>query len=90
LSEQQNPATAPPQYSPDGAWWWNGTQWVPARPEGTRKSGRSVVLVLALVAVAVVAIALLLVVVTRPIGTQVEMDGELDDSYCQMFPEDCS
>ena len=22
--------TAPPQYSPDGQWWWDGTQWVPA------------------------------------------------------------
>lgn len=21
---------APPQFSPDGQWWWNGTQWVPA------------------------------------------------------------
>jgi hypothetical protein len=22
--------TAPPQLSPDGHWWWDGTQWVPA------------------------------------------------------------
>jgi len=22
--------TTPPQYSPDGQWWWDGTQWVPA------------------------------------------------------------
>jgi hypothetical protein len=22
--------SAPPQMSPDGQWWWNGTQWVPA------------------------------------------------------------
>jgi hypothetical protein len=22
--------SAPPQLSPDGQWWWNGTQWVPA------------------------------------------------------------
>ena len=26
--------TAPPQYSPDGRWWWDGTQWVPAQPQG--------------------------------------------------------
>lgn len=23
---------APPQWSPDGRWWWNGQQWVPAQP----------------------------------------------------------
>jgi hypothetical protein len=23
-------ATAPPQLSPDGFWWWDGTQWTPA------------------------------------------------------------
>jgi hypothetical protein len=23
-------STAPPQYSPDGRWWWTGTEWVPA------------------------------------------------------------
>src|SRR4051812_45594478 len=22
--------TAPPQLSPDGHWWWNGQEWVPA------------------------------------------------------------
>lgn len=22
--------SAPPQYSPDGRWWWTGTEWVPA------------------------------------------------------------
>lgn len=22
--------SAPPQFSPDGQWWWDGTQWVPA------------------------------------------------------------
>lgn len=26
--------TAPPQYSPDGRWWWDGTQWLPAQPQG--------------------------------------------------------
>lgn len=26
------PAAAPPQYSADGRWWWNGQQWVPAPP----------------------------------------------------------
>jgi hypothetical protein len=25
---------APPQYSPDGQWWWNGQQWVPASLPG--------------------------------------------------------
>jgi hypothetical protein len=23
---------APPQFSPDGQWWWNGREWVPAQP----------------------------------------------------------
>jgi hypothetical protein len=22
------PVYVPPQYSPDGRWWWNGQQWV--------------------------------------------------------------
>jgi hypothetical protein len=28
------PTAAPPQYSPDGRWWWDGTTWlaVPATP----------------------------------------------------------
>lgn len=25
--------TAPPQLSPDGQWWWDGAQWVPAPPQ---------------------------------------------------------
>lgn len=25
------PPMAPPQYSPDGRWWWNGQQWVPVQ-----------------------------------------------------------
>jgi hypothetical protein len=24
------PAPAPPQLSPDGQWWWDGQQWIPA------------------------------------------------------------
>jgi hypothetical protein len=31
----------------------------------------------------------LFVLINKPIGSQVEMDGDLDESYCQMFPEDC-
>jgi hypothetical protein len=27
-------ASAPPQLSPDGQWWWDGYQWVPAAPYG--------------------------------------------------------
>ena len=46
-------------------------------------------LVLALVAVGVAVLFPLLALLNRPIGTQVEMDGDLDESYCQMFPEDC-
>lgn len=26
--------TPPPQYSPDGRWWWTGTEWVPATTPG--------------------------------------------------------
>lgn len=26
----QSPEPPPPQWSADGRWWWNGTQWVPA------------------------------------------------------------
>lgn len=85
---QQNP-TAPPQYSPDGQWWWNGNQWVPVQQPSARRSGRSTVLVLAIVGAVVAMLLLLLALLNRPIGSQVEMDGDLDESYCQMFPEDC-
>jgi hypothetical protein len=30
--QQPAPYAAPPQLSPDGRWWWNGAQWVPAAP----------------------------------------------------------
>lgn len=30
MSEQA--PSAPPQYSPDGRWWWNGQDWVPIAP----------------------------------------------------------
>jgi hypothetical protein len=39
--------------------------------------------------VAVVVVVGLFLLLNRPIGAQVEMDGDLDESYCQMFPEDC-
>jgi hypothetical protein len=28
--QQPTVYAAPPQLSPDGQWWWNGAQWVPA------------------------------------------------------------
>lgn len=33
MSEQpsQQQGKAPPQYSPDGRWWWDGQQWTPAQ-----------------------------------------------------------
>ena len=88
MSQQQNPVTAQPQYSPDGKWWWTGTHWVPVQPK-RGMSGRAVALVLGLVAAAVVVLILLVFAVSQPIGTQVPMDEDLDDSFCQMFPEDC-
>ena len=37
--EQTAPGAAPPQYSPDGRWFFNGQQWVPvAMPPFSRKS----------------------------------------------------
>lgn len=27
------PVLAPPQYSPDGRWWWTGQQWVAVQPQ---------------------------------------------------------
>jgi len=45
VSEQQ---AAPPQFSPDGRWWWNGQEWVPAVPAGRGRS--TVKIVLAVVA----------------------------------------
>jgi hypothetical protein len=33
-STQVEAHTAPPQLSPDGHWWWDGGQWVPATAVG--------------------------------------------------------
>ncbi len=32
---QENPPTtpAPPQYSQDGRWWWDGRQWISVQPQ---------------------------------------------------------
>ena len=30
--------TAPPQFSPDGHWWWTGTEWIPADQAPTRQT----------------------------------------------------
>jgi hypothetical protein len=42
-SDLTAPAQAPPQYSPDGKWWWNGQAWVAVQqpappPPSTRPS----------------------------------------------------
>jgi hypothetical protein len=85
VSEQQ---AAPPQYSPDGRWWWNGQEWVPV---AAQKQGRSTVkivlaVVAGLVALLVVA-ALVLGTLVAPIGTQ--HDSSEVEGYCEIFPEDC-
>jgi hypothetical protein len=77
---QQDPATAPPQYSPDGRWWWDGARWVPTQQPAARRSGRTVVLVLALVAAAVVGVVLLLAWVgTENYEMRVAEDGSWID-----------
>jgi hypothetical protein len=84
---QQNPPAAPP-YSPDGQWWWDGRQWVPVSASRGRSRAATVLLV-GLCVVAVVVVVGLFLLLNRPIGSQVAMDGDLGESYCQMFPEDC-
>ena len=32
--------SAPPQLSPDGHWWWDGHQWIPAEGQGVDLSAR--------------------------------------------------
>ncbi|HKF19611.1 MAG TPA: hypothetical protein VKF14_20800 [Candidatus Dormibacteraeota bacterium] len=32
----QQQGEAPPQYSPDGRWWWDGRQWTPVHQEAAR------------------------------------------------------
>ena len=44
---------APPQYSPDGRYWWNGREWVPVQDQ-TARAGRNQARVVALVVVGVV------------------------------------
>jgi len=82
VSEQQ---AAPPQYSPDGRWWWNGQEWVPAKRGGsTAKVVLAVVVgVLVLIVVAVLVLGSLLM----PVGTQ--HDSSEVEGYCEIFPGDC-
>jgi hypothetical protein len=39
--QQQGGPTAAPQYSPDGQWWWNGREWVPAQQGPSQQEGPS-------------------------------------------------
>ena len=88
MTDQQQ-ASAAPQYSPDGQWWWDGRSWVPVHQPAPQpvSQGRRLVLMLALAAVGVILVGFLAILFTRPIGTQHDTD-ELDN-YCQIFPEDC-
>lgn len=66
---------APPQYSPDGRWWWDGQRWLPAergpgapRPGGTGTEVRLLLLGSdAIVALVVIGVAAL-VLAARPGG----------------------
>lgn len=84
MSEQQ---AAPPQYSPDGRWWWNGQEWVPV----PAKQGRSTVKIVLAVVAGIVALLVVAVLVlgslVAPIGTQ--HDTSEVEGYCEIFPEDC-
>ncbi len=39
----ERPQVGGPQFSPDGEWWWNGHEWVPARDAPHGKVGTSIV-----------------------------------------------
>jgi S1-C subfamily serine protease len=56
--DQQGRPPAPPQYSPDGRWWWDGQHWVPvapvAPPRGRRGRGPLWIALAALLVVAIV------------------------------------
>ena len=90
MSDQQTPPhAAPPQFSADGQWWWDGHRWVPAQ-QAKRSSGTKIVLgvVAAVVGVLVLMVAFFFWTFSAPIGTQHDTD-ELGDDYCKVFPEDC-
>ena len=86
MSEQQS---APPQYSPDGRWWWNGQEWVPT-PAQAKGGPRVAVIVLGVVGalfLLLVAAVLVLGAFTTSVGTQ--HDTSEVEGYCEIFPEDC-
>lgn len=62
------PPSAPPQWSPDGMWWWDGARWIPrAQPAGKDRyapTPTARVVVIVALAVAVVLTGLLGIVGT--------------------------
>ena len=84
MSEQQ---AAPPQYSPDGRWWWNGQEWVPVPAKRGRNTAKIVLAVVVGVLVLIVVAVLALGSLLMPVGTQ--HDSSEVEGYCEIFPEDC-
>ncbi len=39
----ERPQGGDPQFSPDGEWWWNGHEWLPARDAPHGKVGTSII-----------------------------------------------
>ncbi len=73
-----------PRYSPDGAWWWNGTDWVRA-PQPPRTPMRPGVVVGIVVAV-FAAFAVPAVIMAEQENNRVEQDYH--DAYCERFGAD--
>lgn len=90
--EQRLPLpSAPPQYSFDGRWWWDGAQWIPVQVSGAARK-RNTGLVIAVVAAGVLACVLLLGVASAmfgQVGSTKPMGPKLDKQYCEYWPEDC-
>lgn len=81
---------APPQVSPDGAWWWDGQRWQPMPKSSDRMSGQRLpTLVLVVLGVILVLLPIFGYSMYQEQQRQSELGETGRDAHCRLFPENC-